>query len=112
MSQLRPPCEEIVQQLLPAFRCLVAKELIEKHRLSQIEAARRLGTTQATISHYLASKRGFKDSERLRSIPGMMEAAVKVAKELAEEKSSRTEFTPNFCRVCAALRGIKNLCKA
>ena len=109
---MRPPCEEIVQQLLPAFRCLVAKELIEKHRLSQTEAARRLGTTQATISHYLASKRGFKDSERLRSMPGVMEAAVKVAKELVENQYSRQDFKSNFCKVCTALRGVKNLCEA
>ncbi|MGQ9543906.1 MAG: transcriptional regulator [Candidatus Bathyarchaeia archaeon] len=106
---MRPPCEDIVQRFLPAFRCLVTKELIEKHKLSQVEVARILGTTQAAISQYLGSKRGFKDSERLRSIPSVIATAVRVAKELVDGDPARLDVNMNFCKVCLALRECKNL---
>ena len=33
---MRPPCELVVRYVLPTFRSLVAKELIEKYDLSQV----------------------------------------------------------------------------
>lgn len=63
---MRPPCEIVVKQVLPAFRALVAKDLIGKYRFSQVAAAKELGTTQAAISQYLCSKRGEKKVERVR----------------------------------------------
>jgi len=108
---LRPPCEEIVQQLLPAFRSLVAKELIETHKFSQVEAAKRLGTTQAAISQYLGSKRGFRDSTKLRSTPRVRMAASQVAKDLAENKLTKFDVVTSFCKLCATLRDNQDVCQ-
>lgn len=108
---MRPPCEEIVQQLLPAFRSLVAKELIEKHKLSQVEAAKRLGTTQAAISQYLGSKRGFRDPTKIRSTPKVKTAASQVAKELAENKLTKFDVIMSFCKLCVALRDNEDVCR-
>jgi hypothetical protein len=41
------PCESIGRRLLPLLRAYIAKELIEKYGLKQIEIAKKLGTTQA-----------------------------------------------------------------
>ncbi len=111
MGYLRPPCEEIVQQLLPAFRSLVAKELIERHKFSQVEAAKRLGTTQAAISQYLGSKRGFRGPDKLRSTLEVKKAASQVAKELAENKLTRLDVVTSFCKLCVALRDDKGICR-
>jgi len=110
VTVLRPPCEEIVQQFLPVFRSLVAKELIERHKFSQVEAARRLGTTQAAISQYLGSKRGFKDPTRLKSAFKVKTAASQVAKELAENKLTQFDVIASFCKLCIALRDNQDLC--
>jgi predicted transcriptional regulator len=107
---LRPPCEEIVQQFLPVFRSLVAKELIERHKFSQVEAARRLGTTQAAVSQYLGSKRGFKDPTKLKSTIKVKMAASQVAKDLAENRLTHLDVATSFCKLCIALRENQDRC--
>lgn len=59
------PCESFGRYALPKFRLLVAKELIEKYGFTQTEAARKLGITQAAISQYLHSKRGYRGIPKL-----------------------------------------------
>ena len=54
---MNPRCEAIGKYVVPLFRSLVAKELINTYNLTQVEAAHRLGTTQAAISQYIHSKR-------------------------------------------------------
>ena len=55
---MKIPCELIVWYVLPSIRRELARELVEKHHLSQAEVARRFGVTDAAISQYLKSKRG------------------------------------------------------
>ena len=57
-------CEVVARYILPIFRSLIAKDLIEKYNFTQVEAAEKLGTTQAAISQYLHSKRGYKGLEQ------------------------------------------------
>jgi len=101
---LRPPCEHVVRYVLPAFRSLVARELIEKHGFSQVATAKKLGTTQATVSHYLHHKRGEKRMKDLESVPIVQSTASEVAQDIATEKSSVTDITLTFCRLCNTLR--------
>jgi len=107
---MRPPCELVVRFVLPAFRSLVAKELVEAHHLSQVVAAERLGTTQAAVSYYLYSKRGDKKMKRLKSVPTIQSAAREVAKNMADEKFSLTDAMSKFCTLCIALRKSEIIC--
>ena len=50
---MHPTCEIIARYVLPNFRSLVVKKLIEKYSIAHAEAAENLGTTQATINQYL-----------------------------------------------------------
>jgi len=52
--------EVVVQDILPAVRALVAKQLVEKHKLTQQAAAEKLGVTQAAVSQYNRELRGWK----------------------------------------------------
>jgi len=83
---------------------LVARELIEKHGFSQVATAKKLGTTQATVSHYLHHKRGEKRMKDLESVPIVQSTASEVAQDIATEKSSVTDITLTFCRLCNTLR--------
>ena len=60
-----PQCEIIGKYVLPIFRSMLAKELVQKYHLSQTEAAKKLGTTQAAVSQYLSSKRAYKGIEHV-----------------------------------------------
>jgi len=107
---MRPPCELVVREIIPAFRTLVAKQLIKKHRFSQMEVAKRLGTTQAAISYYLDSKRGKKGIEPLESKPLVRSIASDVAERIANNKFSLIDATLEFCKLCKALKGGELMC--
>src|SRR3990170_3728682 len=101
-------CEAVARHVLPLYRAFVAKELIEKHGYTQVQAAKKLGTTQAAISQYVTSKRGHKGIPNYDAIaPDVQAAAVRVAKRLAEAGMNLDEFSGSFCEVCNALRQAK-----
>ena len=110
MIKLRPPCELVVRYVLPTFRSLVSKELIEKHHFSQVDAAEKLGTTQAAISHYLYSKRGDKRMSQLETISKIQSAASEVAQGIANDELTITDTMLNFCKLCTILRDKNIVC--
>ena len=57
---MKPFCEVIVQDILPALRALIAKELMTTHKMTQQEVAKKLGISQAAVSQYRREMRGFK----------------------------------------------------
>jgi len=94
-------CEMIGKYVLPIFRSMLAKELVQKYKLSQTEAAKKLGTTQAAVSQYLSSKRAYKGIEHVESfLPKIQEMARETAKKLVNKEISATDITPTFCQLC------------
>jgi len=102
--KLRPPCELVVRSVLPALRSLVAKRLVEKYHFSQVAAAEKLGTTQASISHYLYSKRGDKRMKQLEASPPVRAMVDEIAEGVATEKFSPFDAMLRFCKLCKILR--------
>lgn len=95
-------CENVSRRLLPAFRALMARKLVERYGLKQREAASLLGVSQPSINHYLTMKRG-----RLESMRGVEELD-RVTDELAEKAArgllGREELGREFCMVCRRFR--------
>ncbi len=54
---MRLPCERVVNDILPAVRSLIAKDLRDKG-YSQTEIANLLNLTQPAVSQYLSAARG------------------------------------------------------
>ena len=101
-------CESIARQILPLYRSAAAKELIAKYKFTQIEAAKKLGTTQAAISQYVNSKRGFRDIPNYEKVaPLVNEAAARVAKRITTTEMGPAEFNASFCELCKKLRQSK-----
>jgi predicted transcriptional regulator len=95
-------CETIGKFVLPVFRSLVAKELINTYHLTQIEVAKKLKTTQAAVSQYVNSKRAIKGTEEFNDIlPRIKEEAKGTAKQLASQQTSWDEMTLDFCKLCS-----------
>jgi predicted transcriptional regulator len=96
-------CETIGRYVMPIFRSLVAKELVTTYRLTQVEAAQKLGTTQAAISQYINSKRAFKSTEQFGNIlPKIQAMAQETAKRLANNEICADEISTDFCRLCTS----------
>lgn len=75
-----------------------------KYGFSQVVTAKKLGTTQAAISHYLHLKRGEKRVKELESIPIVQSTVGEVANGIATGKSSAMDAMLMFCKLCNALR--------
>ncbi len=98
-------CESIARYLLPLYRSFVAKELISTYKCTQVQAAKKLGTTQAAISQYVTSKRGRRNIKNYENIaPSIQDAAAKAAKKLATEGMALEEFSNSFCDLCRELQ--------
>jgi predicted transcriptional regulator len=106
-------CESIARYLLPLYRAFAAKELIEKHNFTQVEAAKKLGTTQAAISQYQTSKRGHRRIPNYDEMaPLVQNAAAKAAERIATTKMNRKEFSASFCELCKYLQNNKMIPEA
>jgi len=107
---MRPPCELVVRYVLPAFRSLVARELVSRYHFSQGAAAEKLGTTQASVSYYLYSKRGTKRMTQLESVASIRSLVSEVAKGIATEELAPMDSLLRFCQLCTALRNRDVIC--
>ncbi len=96
-------CEVIGKYILPVFRALVAKELIEKHGFTQIKTAAILGTTQAAISQYITSKRAYKGTKELEEFMPRIEIIAKsTANRVAKKELKPENITFDLCTICSA----------
>ncbi len=55
---MKLPCELIVTHILPTARGSLAKELVNRHGMTQVQVARLFGVTSAAVSQYLKGLRG------------------------------------------------------
>jgi uncharacterized protein len=99
-----------VRSVLPAFRSLVARQLIENFNFSQVAAAKKLGTTQASISHYISSKRGEKMVKQLEASPSVQTIVNDIAEGIAANKTTPFDAMLQFCKLCEALRSGDLIC--
>jgi len=104
VSPLSAPCETTVKYLLPAFRAMVAKELIRKHHFSQVKAAEKLGITQAAISQYLYEKRGGKKVFKILNSPDVRREAEHLADGIAHGKIGKEAVVEKMCQLCTMAR--------
>jgi predicted transcriptional regulator len=103
-------CESVARHILPLYRSFVAKELVKKHKYTQVQAAKKLGTTQAAISQYLNAKRGHKGIKNYDGIaPLIKSAAAQVAERLTTTEMSTEEFSESFCDLCQSLQKAKKI---
>ncbi len=101
---MKPPCEKVFKNALPALRALLVKDLIERHNLSQLEIARRLGITQPAVSQYLRSLRGVSHSKMLLRKKDLMKSLRKFSDLIAKEEISEDEKLKMYCKLCEILR--------
>ena len=103
------PCEVAVKCVLPVVRAMIAKELMLKHKLKQVETAKLLGVSQPAISLYFRNRRGKAiDLEDENDIARLIE---KLAASLAKGNSSPKDFIPAFCEICTTIREKGLMCK-
>jgi predicted transcriptional regulator len=75
-----------------------------------VAAAKKLGTTQASISHYIYSKRGEKMVKQLEASPDAMAMVDEIAEGIAANILSPFDAMLHFCKLCKVLRSGDLIC--
>jgi predicted transcriptional regulator len=107
---MKPYCEIASQYLLPTLRALVAKNLMEKYKMTQQDAASKIGLTQSAVSQYMRQLRGSKIKiiEKDKSI---MEEIDKFSGRVASGEFNSLSILDAFCEICRLSRKRRILCE-
>lgn len=111
MIDLIVPCEVAVKSTVPAVKALLAKELVEKHKLRQDETAEILGISQSAVSKYTRNLRG--SVIEINDFKEVSDLVDKMIMILMSEKRAyqKTEFMNFFCETCRVVRKARLMCK-
>lgn len=101
----KTPCEVALWYVIPAIRKELAKRMVNECRLTQKEAARVLGLTEAAISNYLRGKRG-KGIKLNQKVARRMK---RVAREIAKKRHSELTIR-KICVLCRLINENSKLC--
>ncbi len=100
---MKPFCEIIVADVLPALRAIVANELSKAHGLTQTQISKKLGMTQPAISQYMSELRGRK-VKIILSNKKVMELVKKLSQEIAIGDVSPEYIHKKLCEICKLIR--------
>jgi predicted transcriptional regulator len=105
---LKPPCEIIVNKMLPHIRAEIVRILINDYSMKQIHVAKKLGITQASVSQYISSARGG-DNVFRELFPEIEEYTQSVAEKIASGETKEGQIAL-LCQICEHIREKENFC--
>jgi predicted transcriptional regulator len=103
------PDELVARSVYPALRAMIADVLIKKYNYTQVEAARKLGVTQAAISYYLSSKRGI--FRQLFKSEFIIKSVEEIAKGIVLNKISERDLAYSLTKIADYIIENKQLCE-
>lgn len=106
---MRPYCEIVVSELLPAIRAEITQELIEKYGFKQVEVSEELGITQAAVSQYHRRRRGTR-SNLLTEDKKVKDLIKDICSQVVSHKIDSKEMHERFCEICETVRSRRLIC--
>ena len=103
------PCEVAVKCVLPAVRAMIAKELMAKYQLKQVEVAELLGVSQPAISLYFRKRRG--KAINLANESEVTNLIENLATSLVKDNLPPRVCIPMFCEICRTIRAKGLMCE-
>ncbi|MFX1564778.1 MAG: transcriptional regulator [Promethearchaeota archaeon] len=101
------PCETVVWKALPAIKSSLAQALVNEG-MTQVQVSKVLGTTEATISHYMKGERG--SSVVLGK--HVQEAISTLAHKISKATVTGDQITKEVCSICKQVRESCAVCGA
>lgn len=86
------PFEVIVKSILPAVRSILVRILNSEYRYKQMDIARALYITQASVSYYMSQSRG-KYIDEIYKYPDILNMIKRLADKIVRERPSKEEVT-------------------
>ena len=103
---MKPPCEIVVWYVIPAIRSELAKELLNLG-MRQKDVSELMDITQPAISQYVTDKRG----SSLKFTDEVNELINDFAKDLYDEKATKSDIIPRTCHICKRIKAEDILCQ-
>ncbi len=104
---MKPPCELIVNKIIPAIRAASVRVLINEYGMKQTEVSKTLGITQSAVSQYITHARGgHEDISTL--FPEIEEFARKIAAKVVTGELSGQDI--DLCEPCRQIREKEEFC--
>ncbi len=103
------PCEVAVKSVVPAIRAGLAKELVQTHKLKQIDIASLLGITQTAVSKYTRDVRG--RVVQIENVEEVQQMITRTAMMLVNGGVSRRQLVIRFCEICRLVRQKGLMCE-
>lgn len=100
---MRTVCETMALYVVPAVRAMIARDLIEGHRMTQKEAAKRLGMTQPAVSQYKKHLRGTR-TKTLEKDGTIEKMVTRISGLLAKNEIGPEEAATEICGICRYVR--------
>jgi len=100
---MKPFCEVVAFEILPAVRAMVARQMTKEYKMPQKKVARLLGVSQPAISQYKRDLRGYRSSI-FKNNPGLRSMVNRIAEGLASGEIRDAQSTISFCELCKAIR--------
>lgn len=107
---MKPYCEIASQYLLPTLRALIAKNLMEKYKLTQQDVALKLGLTQSAVSQYMRQLRGSK-IKIIEKDKDLLVEIEKFSSRIASGELNSLTALDDFCNICKLARKKKIICE-
>ncbi len=103
------PCEIAVKSVVPAIRARLAIELIQKHKLKQIETAKLLSITQTAVSKYTHYVRG--GTLRIDEEGDVKKVISETATSLVQGNLDVMTLAREICSTCRLVREKGLMCQ-
>lgn len=100
---MRPPCEVVVKEILPAIRSILVRDLSDRYGMSQTEIADSLGITQPAVSQYLGSSRGSADLIENLKEAGVYSDLRDLSDYIANGDPERSQIVGKYCKICRSM---------
>lgn len=98
------PCEKLIRRFLPAMKASVAKRLVRDRGYTEVQTAKILGLTQASVSKYVSGK--YSDEiKRIEKNPRLASLADEVANAIAACENDDEAPASAICRSCERFFG-------
>ena len=107
---MKPFCEVIVADVLPALRAIVTGELSKTYGLTQVRISKKLGITQPAVSQYKRELRGH-NVRVLTSNEKVMALVRKLTREIALSDKDARHVHLALCVICRKIREEGLVCK-
>ncbi len=94
----------VVKYVLPAFRALVMKDLIEEYKMRKIDVSIKMGLTPAAITQYIKGDRGATFKQKVAESEETMKILSELAEALAKDNVSEETIENKLCKACMTIR--------